>query len=102
MSLTIISDTVQQVAVAITAALELETEIVDERLMIIGGTGRYKEKIGSYEENGDMESHLVYSECLKNGNEYINFSPENDDFYDARGSWRRYVIPSRPTAACWD
>ena len=31
-----------------------------------------------------MESHLVYSECLKNGNEYINFSPENDDFYDAR------------------
>ena len=84
MSLTIISDTVQQVAVAITAALELETEIVDERLMIIGGTGRYKEKIGSYEENGDMESHLVYSECLKNGNEYINFSPENDDFYDAR------------------
>ena len=40
MSLTIISDTVQQVAVAITAALELETEIVDERLMIIGGTGK--------------------------------------------------------------
>lgn len=84
MSLTIIKDTVQQVAVAITAALELETEIVDERLMIVGGTGRYESKIGTYEEDGDMESHLVYSECLKNGNEYINFSPENDDFYDAK------------------
>ena len=84
MSLTIIKDTVQQVAVAITAALELETEIVDERLMIVGGTGRYESKIGTYEEDGDMESHLVYSECLKNGTEYINFSPENDDFYDAK------------------
>ena len=49
MSLLLIKDTVQQVATAITAALELETEIVDENLMIIGGTGRYKQKTGQYE-----------------------------------------------------
>ena len=48
MSLLLIKDTVQQVATAITAALDLETEIIDENLMIIGGTGRYREKTGSY------------------------------------------------------
>ena len=84
MSLSIIKDTVQQVATAITAALDLETEIVDENLVIIGGTGRYREKIGAYEEGGDKDSQLVYAECLKSGQEYINFNPENDAFYDAR------------------
>ena len=84
MSLAIIKDTVQQVATAITAALELETEIVNEDLMIIGGTGRYREKIGAYEESGDTDSHFVYAECLKSGQEYINFTPENDPFYDAK------------------
>jgi Tfp pilus tip-associated adhesin PilY1 len=44
MSLSLIKDTVQKVADAITAALDIETEIVDDRLMIIGGTGRYAEK----------------------------------------------------------
>ena len=84
MSLSIIKDTVQQVATAITAALDLETEIVDEDLVIIGGTGRYREKIGSYEEGGDKDGELVYAECLRSGQEYINFTPENDEFYDAR------------------
>lgn len=84
MSLITIKDTVQQVAIAITAALELETEIVDHRLMIIGGTGWYMKKIGSYEEEGDLEGGLVYARCLKRGEEYINFSPENDPLYDAK------------------
>ena len=84
MSLLLIKDTVQQVATAITAALELETEIVDENLMIIGGTGRYKQKNGQYEEDGDLESELVYANCLKTGREYINFNPSLDKYYDAR------------------
>ena len=84
MSLLLIKDTVQQVATAITAALELETEIVDENLMIIGGTGRYKQKNGQYEEDGDLESELVYADCLKTGREYINFNPSLDKYYDAR------------------
>lgn len=84
MSLLLIKDTVQQVATAITAALDLETEIIDVNLMIIGGTGRYREKTGSYEEDGDLECGLVYADCLRTGREYINFNPEHDEFYDAR------------------
>ena len=84
MSLLLIKDTVQQVATAITAALDLETEIIDENLIIIGGTGRYREKTGSYEEDGDLECGLVYADCLRTGREYINFNPEHDEFYDAR------------------
>ncbi len=84
MSLSTIQDTVQQIANAITAALELETEIVDHTLLIIGGTGRYFEKIGTYEENGDLDSPYVYADCLKNGEEYINFDPSSDIRYDSK------------------
>lgn len=84
MSLLIIKDTVQQVASAITAALDLETEIVDENLMIIGGTGRYFEKIGSYEEDGVLDSNKTYSACLNTGQEYITLDPSSDTFYDAK------------------
>lgn len=84
MSLLLIKDTVQQVAKAITAALELETEIVDEHLCIIGGTGRYLEKIGLYEEEGDVDSQWAYARCLKNGEEYITFAPQSDAFYNAK------------------
>ena len=48
MALLNIKETVQQVADAITASIELETEIVDQDLMIVGGTGRYKKKIGTF------------------------------------------------------
>lgn len=84
MTLSLIRDTVQQAAQAITAALELETEIVDGHLMIVGGTGRYAEKIGQYEENGNLTSQLVYARCLKNGQEYITFDPATDPLYDAK------------------
>lgn len=83
MSLFMIKDTVQQAATAITAAIELETEIVDENLMIIGGTGRYYEKIGEYEENGDLNGNLVYATCLRENHEYINFNPLLDPNYRA-------------------
>lgn len=84
MTLSLIRDTVQQAAQAITAALDLETEIVDESLKIIGGTGRYAEKIGSYEENGDLDSPFVYASCLRNGREYITFEPGSETFYAAK------------------
>lgn len=84
MSLFLIQDTVQQAARAITAALDLETEIVDETLRIIGGTGRYAEKIGCYEEDGNLNSSLVYADCLKNGQEYLSFEPDSDPLYAAK------------------
>ncbi len=54
-----ISETVQRVAEAISAALGVETEIVDADLVIIGGTGKYRDKIGKveveeYTENADL------------------------------------------------
>ena len=61
MALLNIQETVQQVADAITASIELETEIVDQDLMIVGGTGRYKKKIGTFEEDGNLNSDSVYA-----------------------------------------
>lgn len=66
-----IQDTIINVAEAITAALEIETEIIDSHLKIIGGTGRYVGKIGTYEEDGDLDSGLIYGKLLKSGKEYI-------------------------------
>lgn len=70
-----------QVADAITAALEIETEIIDNRLKIIGGTGRYAAKVGSYEENGDLGSGLIYSNLLKSGETYLCADPASDACY---------------------
>ena len=84
MSLSLIKDTVQKVADAITAALDIETEIVDDKLTIIGGTGRYADKIGLFEEEGKLRSNLVYATCIRTGHEYINFDPASDDNYDAK------------------
>ena len=84
MALLNIQETVQQVADAITASIELETEIVDQDLMIVGGTGRYKKKIGTFEEDGNLNSDSVYATCITQGKEYINFHSLNDEHYDAK------------------
>ncbi len=77
-----IQNTVIHVADAITAALDIETEIVDHTLKIIGGTGRYVKKIGSYEEDGNLDSQYLYAEILRSGREYISLDVQNDVFYD--------------------
>lgn len=81
MTLQMIQETIQQAAFAITAAVNLETEIVDENLKIIGGTGRYQNKIGSYEENGDLEGDYFYAICLRENHEYVCFDPAGDPHY---------------------
>lgn len=82
MRLAFIRDTVQKVAEAITAALDIETEIVDDALEIIGGTGRYTDKIGTYEEMGDLDSNFIYARLLKTGAEYICSDPVSDPLYN--------------------
>ncbi|HWQ79783.1 MAG TPA: sigma 54-interacting transcriptional regulator, partial [Anaerovoracaceae bacterium] len=82
--LSVIRDTVMNVAEAITAALEIETEIVDAHLEIIGGTGRYKQKIGSFEEYGDVNSGFIYGKLLKTGENYLCKDPEADPEYGPR------------------
>lgn len=84
LELSAIRETVMSVAEAITAALEIETEIINEHLEIIGGTGRYKEKIGGFEENGDLDSGSIYGKLLKSGKKYITANPQQDKEYDAK------------------
>jgi transcriptional regulator with PAS, ATPase and Fis domain len=82
LELSAIRDTVMNVAEAITAALEIETEIVDAHLAIIGGTGRYTNKIGSFEEEGNIDSGAIYGKLLKSGRNYICIDPQSDLEYD--------------------
>lgn len=81
MELIMIRDTAMSVAQAITAALEIDTEIVDHRLEIIAGTGRYIKKIGSYEEGGDLNTGAIYGKILKTGAEYICTDCSSDPHY---------------------
>jgi len=84
LELSVIRDTVLNVAEAITAALEIETEIINEHLEIIGGTGRYTRKIGSFEEYGNINSGAIYGKLLKTGENYLCRSPESDPEYDPK------------------
>lgn len=84
MELIHIQDTIIRVAEAITAALEIETEIIDNKLLIIGGTGRYVNKIGTYEEEGKLDSGLIYGKLLKSGKSYISEDSLNDPIYKAQ------------------
>jgi transcriptional regulator with PAS, ATPase and Fis domain len=84
LSLSAIQNTVMQVAEAITAALDIETEIVDNKLRIIGGTGRYVKKIGSLEEDGNLDSLFIYSSILKTGREYVCMDVRKDPTYNQK------------------
>lgn len=84
LELSVIRDTVRNVAEAITAALEIETEIVNEHLEIIGGTGRYVRKIGSFEEGGNIDSGSIYGKLLKTGDKYLCRDPKADPEYDPK------------------
>lgn len=66
-----IKEKAQAVANALNAALGVEVEIVDQQLTIVVGTGRYSEKIGLKEEQGDLGSGYLYSEALRTGKSYI-------------------------------
>ncbi len=84
LELSVIKDTVMNVAEAITAALEIETEIINKHLQIIGGTGRYTRKIGTFEEDGDLNSGAIYGKLLKTGENYLCIDPSADPEYDPK------------------
>ena len=84
LNLSSIQNTVMQVAEAITAALDIETEIVDDQLRIIGGTGRYVKKIGSLEEEGQLESGYIYASILRTGREYVCMDVRQDSNYNQK------------------
>lgn len=96
LELSVIRDTVMNVAEAITAALEIETEIINEHLEIIGGTGRYTRKIGSFEEDGNINSGAIYGKLLKTGQNYLCTDPAKDPEYDPQeGEMAEICCPIR-------
>jgi len=84
LSLSSIQNTVMQVAEAITAALDIETEIVDDQLRIIGGTGRYVKKIGAMEEDGQLDAPFIYASILRTGREYVCMDVRQDPNYNQK------------------
>ena len=72
----------QRVAEAISASLELETEIVDETLTIVAGTGRYQNLIGLKEESGDPQAGYIYGRVVTEGKAEIVEDAPNDPRYD--------------------
>jgi hypothetical protein len=62
-----IQEDAQRVAEAISSSLELETEIVDESLTIVAGTGRYRDSIGLKEEGGDLQAGYIYGRVVTRG-----------------------------------
>ena len=60
-----ISNSVTQVAEAISIAIGVEVEIVDTDLTILGGTGIYAAMIGQKEESGRLDSNYLYARVLR-------------------------------------
>lgn len=81
-SLKHIAETVQQVAEAISHAVGIETEIVDNELTIVGGTGFYKNKLGEKEELGQLEANYLYGRVLRLGKTQIVKDARQDLTYD--------------------
>ncbi len=77
-----IKESVQQVAEAISIAVGLEVEIVDNRLRIIGGTGYYHGRIGEKEEDGNLEGNYLYARVLRTGKTQYVEDAQNFKGYD--------------------
>ncbi len=77
-----IQSTVQQVAEAVSAALGVETEIVDDELTIVAGTGKYSARVGSKDEEAFTEGEFLYSKVLRTGQPHVVEDPANDMGYD--------------------
>ena len=77
-----IKESVQQVAEAISIAVGLEVEIVDNRLRILGGTGYYHGRIGKKEEDGNLEGNYLYARVLRTGKTQYVEDAQNFKGYD--------------------
>ncbi len=77
-----IQEDVRRFAEAISSALRVEAEIVDNELTIIAGTGLYKDMVGQKEENGDLDSGFIYGRTVKSGKPTVVSDAANDPTYD--------------------
>ena len=96
MTLSLIRDTVQQAAQAITAALDLETEIVDESLKIIGGTGRYAEKSDLTKKTGTSIPPLFTQAVCEMAGNTLPLNQVRKPFTQRRKKkWRKSAVRSK-------
>lgn len=72
----------QKVAEAISAALQIETEIVDDQMTIIAGTGYYEKRINSKEEGGQIDAGYLYGRVITTNQPYFIEDARNDPKYD--------------------
>ncbi|MDF2684284.1 MAG: domain S-box [Brevibacillus sp.] len=72
----------QKVAEAISAALQIETEIVDDQMTIIAGTGYYEKRINSKEEDGQIDAGYLYGRVITTNQPYFIEDARNDPKYD--------------------
>ena len=78
-----ISNSVTQVAEAISIAIGVEVEIVDTDLTILGGTGIYASMIGQKEEEGRLDTDYLYARVLRSGvTEYVEDAMTQQDYAD--------------------
>jgi PAS domain S-box-containing protein len=77
-----IGDTVQQVAEAISAALGVETEIVDSELTVVAGTSKYRLRVGDKLEWGDRNAGFLYGRVMNTREPYVVENPASDPTYD--------------------
>lgn len=78
-----VSDSVQQVAEAISIAVGVEVEIVDNQLTIIGGTGDYINRIGMQEEAGRLDGNYLYARVLRTGKTEYIADAQSEQFYSS-------------------
>ncbi len=76
-----ISISVQQVAEAISIAIGIEVEIVDENLTVIGGTGIYRKLVGQKEEAGRLDGNYLYARVLRKGKTEAIEDAQKDEEY---------------------
>lgn len=94
MQLSSIQNTVQAVADAISQAVGIETEIVDNNQIIVAGTGRYRERIGSIEECGDSGTNEIYGMIFRTGTQYIIEDAESHpDYWGVEGELAEVCCP---------
>ena len=94
MKLSAIQNTVQAVVEAISEAIGVETEIVSDEEIIVAGTGRYRDRIGSIEECGDSTTNEIYGMIFRTGAQYIiEDAPNHPDYWGAEGELAEVCSP---------
>ena len=72
----------QVFAEAISGIIELDTVIVDNNLVVVAGTGLFKKRVGTKEEDGNLQAGFLYGRVITNGKPEIVEDAVNDPTYD--------------------